>query len=186
MSSGQRYLDVLDRVAEAHANAKSAKSAKSGPRTNPEAAQNSQNSHFADPAGPVRAVPEYNFGRFGRFSRTFSALEARCPDFVPTERWQLAVEDGRHFLARWGEQADALGWTARDLFGLHKPPEKPHPSYSRLSRYDETGLIWLLQGRPVVALTEASAAIQGSTGAITIYRRFNKPALGPVGDEDLK
>jgi len=35
MSSARRYLDVLDRVAEAHANAKSAKSA---PRTNPEAA----------------------------------------------------------------------------------------------------------------------------------------------------
>ena len=162
MSSGQRYLDVLDRVAAAHANAKSR------PRTNPEAAQNSQNSHFAEPAWPVREVPEYTFGRFGR---TFSALEARCPDFVPTERWQLAVEDGRHFLARWGEQADALGWTARDLFGLHKPPEKPHPSYSRLSRYDEIGLIWLLCGRPVVALTAATAAIRSSSGSITIYRR---------------
>jgi hypothetical protein len=53
------------------------------------------------------------------------------------------------------------------------------PSYRRLSRYDQTGLIWLLQGRPVVALTEAAAAIQNSTGAITIYLRHNKPALGP-------
>src|SRR5204863_1294726 len=94
------------------------------------------------------------FGRLHRFCRTFSALEVRCPDLVPVDRWPLAVEDGRRFLARWGEQAEALGWTARDLFGLHKPPEKPHPSYSRLSRYDETGLIWLLQGRPVMALTE--------------------------------
>ena len=51
-----------------------------------------------------------------------------------------------------------------------------------MSRYDETGLIWLLRGRPVVALTEATAAIQSSTDAITIYRRHNKPALGPVGD----
>jgi hypothetical protein len=81
-----------------------------------------------------------------------------------------------------GDQVEALGWTARDLFGLDKPAEKPHPSYSRLSRYDKTGLIWLLQGRPVVALTEATAAIQSSTGAITIYRRHNKPAVGPVGD----
>jgi len=45
------------------------------------------------------------------------------------------------------------------------------PSYRRLSRYDETGLCWLLQGRPVVALTEATAAIHNPTGAITIYRR---------------
>ena len=57
--------------------------------------------------------------------------------------------------------------------GLHTPPEKPHPSYNRLSRYDETGLIWLLQARSVVALTEATAAIQSSSSAITIYRRFH-------------
>src|SRR6516225_6116008 len=86
------------------------------------------------------------------------------------------------------EQAEALGWTAKHLFGLHKPPNRPHPSYSPLSRYDETGLIWLLGGREVVALTEATAAIQSSTGAITTYRRHNKPALGPVGDslDDLE
>jgi hypothetical protein len=122
------------------------------------------------------------------YSRTMAALEARCPDLVLVDRWQAAIEDGRRFLARWGDQVEALGWTARDLFGLHTPPAKPHPSYSRLSRYDETGLIWLLQGCEVVALTEATAAIQSSTGAITTYRRFNKPALGPIGDslDDLE
>jgi hypothetical protein len=117
-----------------------------------------------------------------RYGRVVAALEAACPDHVPVDRWQAAVEDGRRFLARWGEQAEALGWTARDLFGLHMPPENPRPSYARLSRYDETGLIWLLRGREVIALTEATAAIQGSTGATTIYRRHNKPALGPLGD----
>jgi hypothetical protein len=86
-------------------------------------------------------------------------------------------------LAKWGEQAEALGWTVRDLFGLHKPPEKPHPSYSRLSRYDETGLIWLLQGRPVVAITTIKNPI-----GVTIYRKNYKPALGPTGDslDDLQ
>jgi hypothetical protein len=78
------------------------------------------------------------FGRLNRFCRTFSALETRRPELVPVERWRLAVEDGRRFLARWGEQAEALGWTARDLFGLQQPPKDRHPSYSRLSRYDET------------------------------------------------
>jgi hypothetical protein len=75
----------------------------------------------------------------------------------------------------------ALGWTARELFGPHALPARSHPNYRRLSRYDETGLIWLLRGRPVVALTETTAAIQGAT-AVVIYRKFNKPALGPVGD----
>jgi hypothetical protein len=128
------------------------------------------------------------FGRFGRFGRSFSALEARCPDHVPVERWEQAVEDGKRFLAKWGTQAEALGWTSADLFGLAPVPEQPHPSYRRLSRYDCTGLIWLLQGRPVVALTEATAAIENPTGSIATYRRFNRPALGPVGDslDDLK
>jgi hypothetical protein len=51
-----------------------------------------------------------------------------------------------------------------------------------LSRYDETGLIWLLQGRPVVALTASEAAIRGHSGATLTYRKYNKPALGPLGD----
>ena len=118
----------------------------------------------------------------GRLDRTYSALAARSPEHVPADRWQQAVQDGRRFLAKWGEQAAALGWTPRDLFGLQKSPDQPHPSYRRLSRYDETGLIWLLQGRPVVALTDSTAAIENPTGAITIYRRYDKPALGPVGD----
>jgi hypothetical protein len=48
-----------------------------------------------------------------------------------------------------------------------------------LSRYDATGLCWLLQGRPVVALTESTAAIESATGNVTRYRKLNKPALGP-------
>jgi hypothetical protein len=135
---------------------------------------NSLNSHFRASGKP--------------FGRVFEALEARCPDHIETGRWHQAVEDGKRFLSQWGEQAEALGWTAKDLFGLHKPPEKPHPSYSRLSRYDQTGLIWLLAGRPVVALTATTAAMKSPTGAITVYRRHNKPALGPVGDslDDLQ
>ena len=109
-------------------------------------------------------------------------LQEHCPDHVERDRWQQAVQDGRRFLAKWGAQAAALGWTPRDLFGLQKSPDQPHPSYRRLSRYDETGLIWLLQGRPVVALTDATAAIENPTGAITVYRRYDKPPLGPVGD----
>src|SRR5262249_25453418 len=174
MSSAHRYLDVLDSVAEAHANAKSAKSAKSGPRTKAEAAQNSQNSQNSHAQGPAsKRGSEQN-----PYGSTIATLESRCPDLVPPARWQQVIGDGRAFLAKWGRQAEALGWTARDLFGLQPPPAEPHPSYSRLSRYDETGLIWLLQGRPVVALTETTAAIQNPTGAITTYRRHNKPALG--------
>jgi hypothetical protein len=143
--------------------------------------------------GQERAVvewPNHHSPRAGQtvepssapFAKILAALERRCPDYVEANRWHQAVEDGRRFLARWGDKAEALGWTSADLFGLHMPPDKPHPSYRRLSRYDCAGLCWLLEGRPVVALTADTAAIENPTGNITVYRRFNKPALGPLGD----
>jgi hypothetical protein len=48
--------------------------------------------------------------------------------------------------------------------------------------HNETGLCWLLQGREVVALTETTAAIMNPTSNVTVYRKNNKPALGPEGD----
>jgi hypothetical protein len=136
------------------------------------------------------------FCRLNRFCRTTSeqlrdilnVLDARCPDLVEPERWRQAVDDGWRFLAQWGEQAGALGWTARDLFGLAPVPNDPHPNYKRFSRYDQTGLVWLLRGRPVIALTEKTAAIEATTGSVTIYRRERKPAFGPLGDslDDFK
>jgi hypothetical protein len=92
-------------------------------------------------------------------------------------------------LAKWGEQAQALGWTSADLFGLHTPPANPHPSYNRLSRYDTAGLCWLLQGRSVTVLTETAAMIENmATGSTSLFRKNHRPALGPLGDslEDLK
>src|SRR5262249_52554847 len=125
----------------------------------------------------------------GHFKRTFAHLQLKPPAMVDVARWRQCVEDGKRFLAAWGEQAEALGWDARDLFGLHTPPEKPHPSYNRLSRYDYCGLCWLLQGRCVTVLTEASALIENmATGTTTLFRKNDRPALGPAGDslDDLK
>jgi hypothetical protein len=120
--------------------------------------------------------------------RALSALESACPELVPEDRWRRCVEDGRRFLAASADRAEALGWTPRDLFGLMPVPRHAKPSFNRLARYDEIGLIWLLAGREVGALTEATAAIRSPTGAVTVYRRFNKPALGPLGDslDDLR
>jgi hypothetical protein len=128
------------------------------------------------------------FSRLNRFGRIFSELEHRCPDHIPPHRWQQAVSDGRRFLSQWGEQAEVLGWTPRDLFELDEVPAKPHPSYQRLSRYDKTGLIWMLEGCPVVALTDKTATIRKPTGSFLTYYKHNKPALGPLGDslDDLR
>jgi len=129
------------------------------------------------------------FGRLTRlvvprnsFSDALAELEARCPDYVQPERWQQCVADGRQFLATWGDRAAALGWSPSELFGLHQVPPHPAATYQRLSRYDATGLIWLLGGRRVIAMTDSSAAIETAGGGTLTYRRYNKPALGPLGD----
>ena len=115
------------------------------------------------------------------YSKVTAALSERCPDLVEEQRWLNAVADATIFLRQWGHQALGLGWTPRDLFGLADVPDRPGPNYQRLSRYDQMGLIWILQGRPVVALTKDTALIQTANGTVS-YRRYNKPALGPLGD----
>jgi hypothetical protein len=68
--------------------------------------------------------------RISRFFRAFQELERRCPAHVDPADWVQALEDARKFLASWGQQAEALGWTARDLFGLHAVPERPSATYT--------------------------------------------------------
>ena len=115
------------------------------------------------------------------YTSELAVLRAKCPAYVDAADWQQAIEDGHRFVTQWGKQAEALGWAPADLFGLHTPPEKPAPNYRRLSRYDKTGLIWLLHGRRVSELTKDKAVIETATGTVA-YRRYNKPALGPLGD----
>jgi hypothetical protein len=93
------------------------------------------------------------------FAQALDHLDRRCPDHIEAKRWQQCIIDAQRFLASWGDKALALGWTADELFGLYSPAARPHPSYSRLSRYDHTGLLWLLQGRRVIALTANTAVI---------------------------
>jgi len=115
------------------------------------------------------------------YAKAFDALRSTCPELIEAARWQQAIQDADSFIAMWGGQAHVLGWTARELFGLHPVPPRPAPTYQRLSRYDAIGLIWLLQGHLVVALVENEAAIQRS-GGVVVYRKHNKPTLGPLGD----
>ncbi len=115
------------------------------------------------------------------YASALAVLRAKCPAYVDAADWQQAIEDAHRFVTQWAKQAEALGWTPADLFGLQIPPEKPAPNYRRLSRYDQTGLIWLLRGRRVVEITKDKAVIETARGTVS-YRRYNKPALGPLGD----
>ena len=124
------------------------------------------------------------------YDQVFAALRARCPDHIEYDRWQQAIRDADSFLPTWGAQARARGWTAGDLFGLHPAPARLAANFSRLSRRDALGLIWLLDGRPVIALTDQQAEIQGA-GGVLVYRKLGQPALDSGdclhrmrGDED--
>jgi hypothetical protein len=123
----------------------------------------------------IRGVPasaehhEGGFFRLIRFFRIPEELERWCPASIEPSDWQQAIENGHKFLAPRDMHSEALGRTARELFGLHPVLGRPAANYSRLSRLDDTGLSWLLRSRPVVALTKTTAAIRGAT-------------LGPVSD----
>jgi hypothetical protein len=108
------------------------------------------------------------------YADALNELESQCPDHVEAERWQQCLIDAQRFLASWNDKAHALGWTADELFGLHEPPAKPRPSYSRLSRRDSTGLLWTLEGRRVIALTDITAAIENPSGAVVAYRKTQR------------
>jgi hypothetical protein len=81
-------------------------------------------------------------------------------------RWQLLVDDTEIFLLKWGKAAHLLGWTAIDLFGVH--PAAP------AVRFDVMGLLPLLGGASVVALTTDEARMLRPSKAMLTFRRANQ------------
>jgi hypothetical protein len=128
--------------------------------------QNRQN-----PSGTARQLENPEMGTGHLYDGVLAALRSKCPELVEPERWLQAINDAESFLAVWGAGACALSWSAGELFGLHPVPKQPSPSFRRLSRYDAMGLVWLLHGRPVIALTATEAVIGAASGATLTYRR---------------
>jgi hypothetical protein len=111
------------------------------------------------------AIIEYE----GAVPRSRAEIMARLdptnpPVGVPMARWQQFIDDcGRFFDSGWVNRAEALGWGPLDLFGCDR--ERP------LARYDHMGLLWIIQGRRLVALTADTATIDTLTGSLQTYRR---------------
>lgn len=105
------------------------------------------------------ALVEQDGGIPRLFAEAFARLQQSCPAGVPEARWRQFIDDGGLFLDRWGAEALEFGWTVRDVFGLdHGKP---------LARLDRMGLVWLLKGRQVVALTDRAARLSDD---LTAYR----------------
>jgi hypothetical protein len=92
------------------------------------------------------------------------------PGDVPLASWHRFVDNARVLIADWLPQAEALGWTALDLFGCH--PVRPH------ARIDVAGLAWFVGDGRVVAMTAESAVIEAPSGSRLTYRR--RQARDPV------
>jgi len=99
-----------------------------------------------------------------------------CPGVNRTHRDQSTcgvAADGKAARAEdlWGDWVQGFE-QRQNFYSLDESAgREPAASYSRLLRYDVTGLIWLLRGRPVIALTASEAAMRGDSGAIAVYRR---------------
>jgi hypothetical protein len=88
----------------------------------------------------------------------------RPPGDVPPRRWQRFVDDVGLFVdSPFCTVAAALGWGALDLFGCDC--DRP------FARIDQAGLLLLLAGNKLIALSENTATIGMPTGAQQTYRR---------------
>ncbi|WP_063685987.1 hypothetical protein [Bradyrhizobium stylosanthis] len=87
----------------------------------------------------------------------------QAPEWAGAERWFQVIDDTDAFLSNWDRAARDLGWTALDLFGVHAVA----PGY----RYDAMGLVVLLGGGTVFALTEQTATFRRPSGSTLTYRR---------------
>jgi hypothetical protein len=88
----------------------------------------------------------------------------RPPGDVPPHQWQTFVDDvGRFLDSGFPAKAAALGWTSFDLFGADR--EKP------FARIDKAGLLWLVNGAKLVALTENTATVEAHGGVRQSFRR---------------
>jgi hypothetical protein len=111
------------------------------------------------------AIVEYDGGIPRAWAEGFARLDPdRPPGDVPAKRWLAFIDDIGLFLdSPFCAVAAALGWGPFDLFGCGR--DRP------FARIDCAGLLWLLNGDKLVALTENTATIETRTGARQTYRR---------------
>ena len=114
------------------------------------------------------AICEYDGGLPREWAEGVARLHIMPrPPNVPIRRWDQFIDDAARFADRWGAKAAALGWEPVDLWGCH--PDQPY------QRFDALGLVWLLNGNGLAALSPDAATIRTRTGALQTYRRRAVP-----------
>jgi hypothetical protein len=90
----------------------------------------------------------------------------------PQHAWQQLIVDAERFIDGWAAQAAALGWQDWEIFGCH--------GRAPWSRVQGMGLVLLLHGRGLAALTATEAVIRTRTGARQTHRRKPCDPLDPA------
>ncbi len=111
------------------------------------------------------AIVEHDDNIPREWAEGFARLDTdRPPGDVPLKRWQRFVDDAGLFLdGPFCAVSAALGWGPLDLFGADRD--------SPFARVDQAGLLWLLDGNKLFAMTGNTATIETPTGARQTYRR---------------
>jgi hypothetical protein len=111
------------------------------------------------------AIVEYDGKIPLDWAEGFARLDpGRPPGDVPLTRWQRFVDDvGRFLDGPFCAVAATLGWGPYELFGCDR--DQP------FARIEQHGLLWLLNGNKLVALSTGAAGIETSSGERRAYRR---------------
>lgn len=86
-----------------------------------------------------------------------------APSAFPDRVWNMLIADAATVTSAWASMAAALGWTTLDLFGVGQ--DAPY------RRIDLMGVVPILGGKAVVAMTEATARIRCSDGTTQTFCR---------------
>lgn len=119
---------------------------------------------WCDAEAERSAIVEHDGGIPRAWAEGFARLDPdRPPADVPSRRWLQFVNDvGRFLDSDFAAVAAALDWGPLDLFGCNR--DRP------FAHIDHAGLLWLLNGDRLVALSENTATIETRTGVRQTWR----------------
>jgi len=139
--------------------------AASEPLSEPPSAPHLPPTAWGEPEAERAAIVEHDGGIRREWAEGFAQLDPdRPPGDVPLTRWRRFIDDIGWFLdSPFCAVAAALCWGPHDLFGCDR--DRP------FARIDCSGLLWLVNGNRVVALSENAAVIEDRTGVRQTWRR---------------
>jgi hypothetical protein len=116
-------------------------------------------------------IAEFEGGIPHAWAEGFARLQMTAyPAAMRPDRWRQMIDDAGRFLDRWAAKAAALGWDTASVFGVHA--DRP------IERVDCAGLVWLLRGNDIEAISPSVARIRTRSGAVQIYdRRPQSPSV---------